>query len=236
MRKLAPILIAAAVLAVPSGASAAQTCPSKPNTLAKDSTGRVWHKGASLYACTTVYGHKPRTFRMGPYTQWTKVAFDGVNVAWSTVITRNGVRSDRVWAGSADTGKRWMEGKRLLAATGDLPEREARMKRVVLADRAVAWVTKAGDVGMALQFPEDAPKKLGALPGTPTPAGQRLLVGSFGTAAAATIAREFELEQKPGDGDECGGSNPYTLTFRTEPHAPLVGVEWQGGWVSTNCS
>jgi hypothetical protein len=242
MRKLAPILIAAAALlaANPAGAGAAtKTCPAKSGTLAKDphGFGRVWHKGDSLYACTTVYGHAPRSRRMGPYKAGTQVAFDGVNVAWTVPLRRDGRRSDRAWAASADTGKRWLEGKRLIPVSGDTPEREARIERLVVQDRGAAWVTRAGDVVFALQFPESVPAAIGALPAplAPEKRGKRLLVGSFGAGAASQLAATLKLSESDGEGDECGGTNPYTLTFQATAGGPSLGATWDGGWVSTNC-
>ncbi|HEX6389995.1 MAG TPA: hypothetical protein VFZ89_11120, partial [Solirubrobacteraceae bacterium] len=228
-------IAAGALLAGAAPAGAAQSCPAKNGTLAKNSFGRVWHKGASLYACTTVYGHRPRARRMGPYKPQTRVAFDGVNVAWTTPLTRDGVRSDRAWAGSADTGRRWMDGKRLIPASGDQPEREARIKRILVEDRGVAWLTRTGDVTMALQFPETDPQAIGTLPAPLKPDGQRLLVGSFGETAVAQIAATLKLTEGDGEGDECGGVNPYRLTFQASGGGPVLGAEWWGGWVSTNC-
>jgi hypothetical protein len=237
--KIGLLLAAVGVLlvaAAPAGA-ASKSCPAKAGTLAKDphGFGRVWHKGASLYACTTVYGHRPRARRMGPYKPGTKVAFDGVNLAWTVPLTRAGVRSDRAWAGSADTGKRWLDGKRLVAASGDQPEREARVQRIVVEDRGAAWVTRTGEVTLALQFPETEPKAIGTLPAPLKADGKRLLVGGFGAAAATQLASSLKLAEGDGDGDECGGTNPYTLTFQSTPGGPMLGAEWWGGWVSTNC-
>jgi len=240
MRKLLATAIAAGALvaAAPHGALAApRSCPAKQGTLAKDShgIGRVWHSKGSLYACTTVYGHRPRARRMGPYKPGTKVAFDGVNIGWTVPLTRSGVRSDRAWAGSADTGRRWLEGKRLIPASGDAPEREGRVQRIVLNDRGLAWVTRGGEVTFALESPEDTPRPIGTLPGPLLGDGERLFVGGFGPASAAQIAASLKLEILDGDGDECGGWNPYKLTFRTDPAGPLLGVDWGGGWTSTNC-
>jgi hypothetical protein len=235
LRTLTVTAVAAGALltgAVPAGA--AQNCPAKKGTLAKDSLGRVWHKGTSLYACTTVYGHRPRSRRMGPYKPGTKVSFDGVDLAWTTALTRDGVRSDRVWAGSADTGRRWLDGKRLIPASGDQPEREARILKLVAVDRSVAWVTRGGDVGFALQFPETDPAAIGTLPAPLKADDKRLLVGSFGAASASQLAATLKLTEGDGEGDECGGSNPYDLTFQVSP-GTTAGARWQGGWVSTNC-
>jgi hypothetical protein len=226
---------AAATFLAVAPAGAASNCPAKKGTLAKNSYGRVWHSGTSLYACTTVYGHRPRARRMGPYKPGTKVSFDGVNLAWTTPLTRDGVRSDRAWAGSADNGHRWMDGKRLIPASGDQPEREARILKLIARDRGAAWVTQDGDVTLALQFPETNPEAIGTLPAPLKADDKRLLVGSFGAATAAQLAATLKLTEGDGDGDECGGTNPYELTFQATP-GTTIGVRWWGSWISTNCS
>lgn len=243
MRLSLPLPLAlCAVLASSSGvgtataAAASRECPARKGTLAADSMGQVWHQRDSLYACTTIYGHRPRARRIGKWAAGTKVAFDGVNVVWTNPLVRNGVRSDRISAANADDGKRWTTGKLLVPAAGGSAEREARVERLWVRDRGAAWVTRTGEVGMALQDPQDAPKPLGALPGPVEPDGQRLLVGAFGEGSVPHLRGSLTLEELPGEGDECGAVNPYRLTFRPGPSDPEMGVEWSGGWTSTNCS
>src|SRR5690348_10062111 len=91
------LCLALAALLAPVAAHAAPKypdCPAKRGTLAKDGLGRVWHTKATLYGCTTVYGRKPRTQRLGPWKAGTKVAWDGARAAWSVPLVRDGVRSD----------------------------------------------------------------------------------------------------------------------------------------------
>lgn len=102
-RRLLPlvVLLLAALLAPVGAAQAAakaKSCPARKGTMAKDSTGRVWHQGRSLYACTTVYGRGPRPRRLGPWTPQTKVAWDGSDAVWSVRLTRGHVSADRIYA------------------------------------------------------------------------------------------------------------------------------------------
>ena len=107
----AALALAIIGLAAPSGALArSHKCPHHHGQLAGDSFGDVWHHGASLYACTTVFDHKPGTRRLGPWTSATKIAWDGLNAVWS--VRQNGI--DRMWAANADNGKRWLSGTNLV--------------------------------------------------------------------------------------------------------------------------
>src|SRR5690348_5745498 len=98
-RPLAALLGAAAVLAgagaappaAPAAAArAARDCPAQRGTLARAPLGRVWHRGHSLYACTTAYARRPRSVRLGPWAPQTRVAWDGVNAAWTVPLWRGG--------------------------------------------------------------------------------------------------------------------------------------------------
>jgi hypothetical protein len=60
-------------------------------------------------------------------------------------------------------------------------------------------------------------------------------VGSFPDVGAVALARSMQLTEENGDGDECGGVNPHTLTVKPDASGALVGVRWLGGWTSTNC-
>src|SRR3954464_3579077 len=113
------LLLAAVALTVPAAAHAKAyaNCPARSGTLAKDGFGRVWHTKATLYGCTTVYGRRPRTRRLGPWKPGTKGAWDGRHAGWRVPLTRGGVRRDRVYAGSAEDGSRWLLGTRARPAT-----------------------------------------------------------------------------------------------------------------------
>lgn len=85
----------------------------------------MWHKGKSLYVCATE--GKAASRRMGSWKPGTRVLFDGFNLVWTTPLTRDGARSDRLWAGSALTGRRWLSGSRAVPASGGERAREARV-------------------------------------------------------------------------------------------------------------
>lgn len=243
-RRRAASLIAAAGVACtlagapsPAGAARSAVCPSQTGTIVKDNTGRVFHRGTRLYACTTVYGHAPKSRYMGPWSQYTKVAFDGVNLGWTVRTTAAGKRTDRVWAGSADTGKRWMLGQKPNPGGADLAAREDTVSRIVAQDRGVAWVTKGGAVVGALQDPaEDVVTPIGSFATAPSVLQKKLvLVGSW-PGATKQLASSLALTETGGDGDECGGVDTYVLTVRPDAAADPVGVRWDGYWSSTNCS
>jgi len=236
--RLAPVLaaLALALLLVaphPAQAKAARHCPAKKGTLAHDSFGRVWHQGHSLYACTTVYARPPRTRRLGPWAGGTKVAWDGSSAAWSVPLTRDGVRSDRGWVASAEDGKRWLLGTRLIPATASTPAAEARVQRLLVFGESAGWVTQDGSVVLAVHAPEDAPAAFGTLPAPPQADHKLVLVGRWPSTTAAALAATVQLGAVDGDGDECGGSESYRLTVA--PDATRVGVSWLGGWERPFC-
>ena len=224
-------------LAAPAAAQArtSRDCPAHRGTLATAPLGRVWHHGGALYGCTTVYGVRPRTVRLGPWTTGTKVAFDGVGVAWTVRRTTGGQTVDRAWSASAQTGRRWLLGTPLVPAAGATPGREARIQRIVLTDAGVAWVTRTSDVVLALHEPSDTPTAIGTLPAPLQPAKLLLLVGGWPAVPAAALAASAKLEELPGDGDECGGANDYRLTVTPDPAAPAVGAVWNGYWTRPHC-
>ncbi|HEY5143058.1 MAG TPA: hypothetical protein VII98_06120 [Solirubrobacteraceae bacterium] len=225
------------VVLAPASASArtSHDCPARQGTLATAPLGRVWHHAGSLYGCTTVYGVAPRAVRLGPWTAGTKVAFDGVGVAWTVRRTVGGQVVDRVWAASTQTAKRWLLGPPLVPASGSAPAREERIQRILLTDAGVAWVTRASDVVLALHEPSDAPTAIGTLPGALQPARLLLLVGSWPAVPAAQLAASAALKELPGDGDECGGANDYQLTVTPDPSAAAVGALWNGYWTRPDC-
>jgi hypothetical protein len=227
----------AVVVAAPTAASAsARSCPAERGTLAHDRFGRVWHAGHSLYACTTVYGRAPRARRLGPYATGTKVAWDGSSAAWSVPLTRHGVRSDRAWVASAEDGKRWLLGTRLVptTTTTTTPAAEARIQRLFVFGESAGWVTRDGSVVLAVHSPQDTPQAFGTLPTPPHADHKLVLVGAWPTTAAASLATTVQLGAFDGDGDECGGSETYRLTVAPED-ATRIGVTWTGGWERPFC-
>lgn len=240
------LLLAAAAAAVtltgatlPAAASArSHTCAPKTGTPAIDAhkTGRVWHQGTSLYACTTVYDHVPKAKRMGPWAAGTKVAFDGVNLAWTVPMKIEGRGTDRVWAANVDSGRRWMLAQKPNPGGATKPAREGRVQRLVVTDQAVAWVTKGGAVVGAFVEPADDPSPVGPLPSPPVVQQNLTLVGSFGDADPVALGKSLKLAEMSGDGDECGGVNEYVLTVRPDAAPASVGIQQSGYWQSTNCS
>ncbi len=195
-------------------------CPPRKGTLVKKPLGRVWHKGHSLFGCTVVFDTKPRARRLGPWAPQTRVDFDGVEAAWTTPLVRNGVRSDRAWNASVQSGTRWALGARLVPRTPTAPAREARIQRIIVQDQGAAWVTRTGDVVLFVRLPNSDPVAVGGLPGPLVPDKRALLVGTFTGIAPKALAATAKLAEGQGDGDECGGTNPYTLTVQPDPSAP----------------
>ena len=109
-----------------------------------------------------MYGHRPRAKRLGLWTASTRVAFDGVNVAWTVRRTVAYRRVDRIWAANIDSGKRWLKGARLVPPADGHPAREARAQAVLQRDQGVAWVTQDGDVVLTLRSPQDDPEPTGS--------------------------------------------------------------------------
>ncbi|HWH94153.1 MAG TPA: hypothetical protein VNT03_09860 [Baekduia sp.] len=232
----APALAVALLAAPASQAKTYAKCPAKAGTLAKDTFGGVWHTKATLYGCTTVYGRAPRTVRLGPWKPGTKVAWDGGEAVWSVPLVRGGVRSDRIYAGSAQDGTRWLLGTRALPATANSAAGEARVQRVFAWDVTAGWVTRAGAVVFAVRSPEDEPKAIGALPAAPVADHRLVLVGAWPGADPATLAATVKIDAKDGDGDECGGSADYRLTVVPDAAAgDRVGVSWWAGWSRPFC-
>lgn len=93
-------------------------------------------------------------------------------------------------------------------------------------------MTKAGDVGFANQFPEEDPTAIGVLPFPLSRSKNRLLVGSYPAVSPAQLASGLKITPLPGDGDECGGSAPYVLTYTTSSGAPPVGAAWVSGYAT----
>jgi hypothetical protein len=227
------LALAALAAAAPGGAMArSHTCRHHHGTLAANSYGNVWHDSKSLLACTTVYDHRPGARRLGPWKPGTKVAWDGVNAVW----TVRHAAGDRMWAANADNGKRWLSGTKLVPGAPGEPFTDGRAQQVFLKDQSAAWVTTAGQVVMAMHEPSQDPTAIGTLPAPLSAVKQLLLVGSYPASSAATIASNLTVEELDGDGDECGGENPYRLTYSADGSATRVGALWGGYWESTNCS
>jgi hypothetical protein len=228
--------VAALALAGAAPASAkSDDCPARKGTLVKKPLGRVWHKGHSLFGCTVVFDTRPRARRLGPWAPQTRVDFDGVEVAWTVPLVRNGDRSDRAWVASVQSGTRWALGGRLVPKTPMAPAREARIQRIIVQDQGAAWITRSGDVVLFVRLPNSDPAPVGTPPGPLVPDKSSLLIGTFPAIAPKALAATAKLVEGQGEGDECGGSNPYTLTVQPDPSAPPVGATWSGDWVRVDC-
>lgn len=238
MKMLAATALALAGLAAaaPGGAMArSHICHRHHGHLAGDFFGNVWHDSHSVLACTTVYDHPPRARRLGPWTPGTKVAWDGVNALWTVRHTSGGVTTDRMWAANSDNGKHWLSGTKLVPGAAGAPFTDGRAQRIFLKDQSAAWVTQAGQVVMAMHDPADTPTAIGTLPAPLTAVKQLLLVGTYPASAVPGIASSLRIKELDGDGDECGGENPYQLTYSVNGGS-RVGALWGGYWESTNCS
>ena len=240
MTRAARLLLALVVLALVAAPAAGaahkpRNCPAKRGTLAKNSYGRVWHQGKSLYACTTVYGRKPRAVRLGPWRGHAKVAWDGVTAAWTVPLVREGTRSDRVWIASAESGRRWVAGARAVPASASGAAHEGRIAKLVVDFEGAAWVTAAGDVVLVVHQPQADPKPVGTLPAALQASDKYLLVGSWPGTPAADLAGTLTLKSTSEDGDECGGVDLYTLTVKPQADADPVGATWDGAWERVDC-
>ncbi len=236
MRRLSLPIVLAATLLAPGAASAAgkpKPCPAKPHTLAKTNVGRVWQAKGSLYACTTVYGRKPNSVRLGPWRTGGKVAWDGSDAVWSVPLKKSGKTvGDRVYAADAEDGSRWLVGTRAL------PAREARTQRMFVWGTTGGWVTREGHVVFAQRSPQEAPKAIGTLPAAPVAAGKLVVVGQWTTATPTELGRTVKLDTTPdsGDGDECGGAEEYRMTLVPDAASgERVGVAWWGSWERPFC-
>jgi hypothetical protein len=231
---LAACLLALLVAAAPASAKT-KSCPKKAGTVAKNTYGRLWHQKGSLYGCSTVYARPPRSVRLGPWRGGNgPVAWDGIAAAWTTPRVVDGVRSDRVWVASLDSGKRWLSGARAVPPSGSTPGREARVTALVADFEGVAWATDAGDAVLALHDPQADPTAVGTLPAPLAAAGKELLVGSW-PSAATDVASSLALTSTSEDGDECGGVDLYKLAVKPDPATDAVGATWDGGWERTHC-
>jgi len=163
------------------------------------------------------------------------VAFDGARVAFTVPLVRDGVRSDRVYAGDVGDGSRWLLGRVLVPASAAAPEREARVQRLAVLDQGVGWVTTTGEVVMAVQSPEGDPVPIGTVPGPLKADRTLLLIGRFPDAGAAALGRSMQLKEESSEGDECGGTTPYVLTVMPDPAAARIGARWFSNYQSLNC-
>jgi hypothetical protein len=218
-----------------SAATASKRCAPQKGTIVVTTFGRAWHRGTSLYACTEGYGKPARTHRMGPWTPLTKVAFDGTNIAWTVRMTKEGKATDRVWAGEAYLGRRWMVAQKPNPGGASLAAREDRVQRILVNGTGVMWVTRGSSVVAALSGPADRPKAIGTLPGPLLEQRHLTQIGTFPGVPATELAASAKIVQGDGDGDECGSTTNYLFTVEPGPDAPEAGVSWYGGYERPDC-
>ena len=240
MPRATVLTVAAALLALAAphaaSAKAAPKCPARAGTLGHDSYGRAWHARGSLYACTTVYGRRPRAIRMGPYRAGMKLAWHEGELAWSLPSKVGGKVVDRLYAGNAEDGSHWLLGPRAFPASAAGEAHEARVQRVFSYDAAAAWVTTGGAVVFAVRDPQDEPTAIGALPNPPRASSHMVLLGAWPGGNPTDLGRTARLEISGEDGDECGGAQTYAFTIVPDAATGArVGVTWDGGWTRPYC-
>lgn len=234
--RIAAACLAAAALTA-TGADAARAadpyCARQRGEIAGNKYARVWHSGRSLRGCSRYGGERRIIRRLGPWAPGSKVVLDGRSVAWTVPLTRDGVRSDRVWH-SEIQGGRTLAGALAVPARGAEPEREARVQRLVVVFQTVGWTTTTGDVAMSLPEAGDTPSAIGALPEAPRAVGDRLRVASLPDVDPVALGASLRLEAQDGDGDDCASVTPYELTV--DPGTgKRIGVNWADYVVRPEC-
>ncbi len=232
MRRHLPALLVLAFATLglfpPASGAFPRKCPARAHTVATDAGAysRLWTANGALYGCIKYGGETPRGKRLGPWTRGGAVDFTETTAVWTTTVTRRGRRSDRVWAADAYTGKRFLSGKLLVPATASTKEAEGRVQGVVAGtDGAAAWVTRSGEVGVALDRPYGDGDPSLADGGEVRPDGNRALLGRFVSDPARLLASQ-KIEQDEGEGDECGGA--YDVTFSVAD--PPVQLTWRSSY------
>ncbi|MDO9352539.1 MAG: hypothetical protein Q7T55_02525 [Solirubrobacteraceae bacterium] len=245
----------AAPLAVTGSASARAKgdCPKHTGEFGRKGGSVLWpgpYAGRTvLFGCTSFYGEGPKNYRLGPWAKGSKWAFDGSTAAW--VIKGSGGKGDRIYVGDAAAKYTWLPG--LAPVVGRGAKADGKVSRIVVTGDVAAWVTTKGTVAAAARSFEQDPETVGAelAAAKPDPAispttglaqglvsppafkGKRIVLGRFEAAAGKPLADSLKVVIGQGEGDECGGTNPYTVTA-----APIagqrVGATWFTSWTSTS--
>lgn len=261
-RTIAVFTTLAAVAAVTSGPLVAPAsaipqgyeCPAHTGEFARTGASVLWPgkvKGKNvLYGCTAFYGEKPRSFRLGPWNKASKASFDGQTVVWTA--RKPGTKEDAVWVADASVGSTWLRGVR--PTTGKGSSADVKVERLVAAGEVAAWVTTRGTLVMAVSSPQDDAQAIGASSpaATQTPAtspttgapqgllsplvakGKRIVIGRWEALASPAFADSLEVLVGDGEGDECGGVNPYDVTVEPLAGGARVGAEISAYWGSSS--
>lgn len=222
-RPLARLLPAAAVVgglllagpaAGPAAAAPSAACPTTGTTVARDASPamRVYREGPTLKACVRPAGKRRVVRTLGVWTSGTKVATGAGTVAWTTTgqSDAHGL-VDAIETVEVRTGARWFRTARVaLSPDVATPAADDRVLRLVTGDRATAWVTSRGLVGVAVRkVDEDALEEWGG-GAVPYRVGRRFFLGDAGVEAAPAVARGLSLNVG-GEHDECGGTDLFTV-------------------------
>ncbi len=246
-------LLAVLVAAVGPAAARAAGCPQHTGEFARTGGSVLWPgkvKGKNvLYGCTAFYDQRPKSFKLGPWNKASQASFDGQTVAWT--VKKPGTREDAIWIADVSRGYVWMRGLR--PTTGRGSSTDVKVSRLLATGEGAAWVTTRGTLVMAISSPQERPEPVGETTpaATPTPAvspttgapqgllvplkpkGRRVVVGRWESVAGDDFADTLSLEVGQGEGDECGGVNPYDATV--EPvDGQRVGASWWAYWSSTS--
>jgi len=220
---------AAALLAAPvvTTAVGAQRCEPQRGAIANVGNGsaRLWHRGRALYACSVGSSGRPVIRRMGPWTPATKVAFDGLELAWTVRIVVGGTPTDRVWASRVDDGSRWLVAQKPNPAAADKASRDSLVLRIVGRGGAVGWITAGGAFVAAVHNPNDAPTPIGTPTIAPTLLQKHLIaLGTYDGVSPRTLANSLKIADVQSEGDECGGRIDNDITARPGSSAAPVGA------------
>jgi hypothetical protein len=242
-----------AVATSPASARAKGDCPKHTGEFGRKGGSVLWpgpYAGKTvLFGCTAFYGEGPKNFRLGPWAKGSTWAFDGSTAAW--VIKGAGGNADRVYVGDASAKYTWLPG--LSPVVGKGAKADGKVSKIVVSGEVAAWVTTKGTVVAAARGHDEEPETEGAelAAAKPDPAvspstglaqglvsplafnGKRFVLGRFEAAAGKALAASLKIAVGQGEGDECGGVNPYTVTV-----APIagqrVGATWFTSWTSTS--
>jgi hypothetical protein len=229
LRRLAvPALAVAAVAAIPSGASAATTCPSSGKTLAvslsSDPTpvpiARVWRSGGKTYGCTTTAGIAPKT-RLLTTRKTGLVRLDFDTVGWTAKVKRKGKSVTRVWSYDLANGKPWLSGVQPVPARADGDSREEGSvdQLRVGAGLMIAWVANGSTVVVGAKTPDTIELvEDGAAAPLYSDAGLAV-AGSYEADAAARKSLRSSLKIAPvpgdhGDADDCAYGYLTAFTWK----------------------
>lgn len=217
-RLLPAAAVAGALLLVGPAAGVAATapgsCPTAGTTVARDSAPglRVYRQGTMLKACVRPAGKRRVVRTLGVWTSGTKVATGAGTVAWTSTgqSDLHGL-VDAIAAVDVRSGRRWFRTDRAaLSPDVATPAADDRVLRLITNERATAWVTSRGLVGVALRRVDHAAmEEWGATP-EPYHVGRRYFLGDAGASDAPAVARGLAF-RVGGERDDCGGTDVFSV-------------------------